>query len=85
MPPVNLIDCWGLPGTENGRRRSWPSLSSLERQGLAAVGRATYLPQMRTPMAIGGKIKEQRIRAGGTSIAQKNFGFNFEREIFPVL
>ncbi|MGZ8443560.1 MAG: hypothetical protein ACXWX7_08445 [Candidatus Binatia bacterium] len=38
---------------------------------------------MQTPIAIGGKIKERRIRAGGTSFAQENFVFIFERENFP--
>ncbi len=46
----------------------------------SGVGRATYLPQMRTPIAMVGKVNERRIRAGETSIAQNNFGFIFERE-----
>ena len=38
---------------------------------------------MRTPIAIVGKINERRIRAGGTSVAPKNFAIILKREFFP--
>jgi len=38
---------------------------------------------MRTAIAIVGKINERRIRAGGTSVALKNFAIIFNLKFFP--